>query len=86
MTVVILILTILNSAMLIFFTLKWFNETYTIVSKEAYDEIANYYLQYHDEEGNELNHELAGGVGTPYYGFFQDYLDDPGEEEEEENE
>lgn len=81
MITIIFILTVLNSAIMGYFLLKEFNENYTICKKEVYDAMADYYLQYHDEEGNELNHELAGGTGTPYYGFFQEYL----EEEEEGN-
>ena len=78
----ILFLTILNSIGFGYCIFRELKETYVICKKEVYDAMADYYLQYHDEQGNELTHELAGGTGTPYYGFFQDYLE---EEEEEEN-
>lgn len=79
----ILFLTILNSIGFGYCIFRELKETYVICKKEVYDAMADYYLQYHDEQGNELTHELAGGTGTPYYGFFQEQLE---EEEEEENE
>lgn len=80
----ILFLTILNSIGFGYCIFRELKETYVICKKEVYEEMANYYLQYHDEQGNELNHELVGGVGVPYQGFFQEYMDD--DEGEEENE
>ena len=76
------ICSLINLFVMGYFLIREFKDTYTIVKKEVYDAIAEYYLQYHDEQGNELTHELAGGTGTPYYGFFQEQL----EEEEEGNE
>lgn len=77
------ICSVINLFIMGYFLIREFKDTYTIVKKEVYDAMADYYLQYHDEQGNELTHELAGGTGTPYYGFFQDYIPDDGEEEEE---
>ena len=85
MITIILILTILNTIVLSYFVLQKFNETFTIVKTEVYQTLLDYWGEYHDEEGNELNHELAGGTGTPYYGFFKDEVDEE-EPEEEENE
>ena len=84
MITMIFILTVLNSIIMGYFLVREFKETYVICKKEVYDAMADYYLQYHDEDGNELNHELAGGTGTPYYGFFQEYMDDDEGEEEDE--
>jgi hypothetical protein len=85
MLTLILIFTILNFIGVVTYFIGKFNEKYVIEDREVYQAMADYYLQYHDEQGNELNHELAGGTGTPYYGFFQDYLEeDPDEEEEDE--
>lgn len=84
MLILILVLTIINTIGLTSILVQKFNDTFCIVKKELYDTLLDYWAEYHDEEGNELRHELAGGTGTPYYGFFQDYLEeDPGEEEEE---
>lgn len=79
----ILFLTILNSIGFGYCIFRELKETYVICKKEVYDAMADYYLQYHDEQGNELTHELAGGTGTPYYGFFQDYLEEEEEPDEE---
>lgn len=83
MITVIFILTFVNSLIMGYFLFRELKDTFVIVKKEVYDAMAEYYLQYHDDQGNELNHELAGGVGTPYYGFFQEYMDDDEEEEDE---
>lgn len=83
MMTIILILTVLNSIGIGFYFLQKLDEKFCIVKREVYDALLDYWGQYHDEDGKELNHELAGGVGTPYYGFFQDYIDNPDEGEEE---
>lgn len=84
MITVIFILTFINSLIMGYFLFRELKDTFVIVKKEVYDAMAEYYLQYHDEKGNELNHELAGGVGVPYEGFFQEYINEEGEEEENE--
>lgn len=83
MITLILILTLLNTVGLSFILINKFNETFTIVKREVYDELLNYWAEYHDESGNELDRELAGGVGVET-GFFREALYDEEEEEEDE--
>ena len=83
MITLILILTLLNTVGLSFILINKFNETFMIVKKEVYDELVNYWAEYHDESGNELDRELAGGVGVET-GFFRESLYDEEEEEEDE--
>lgn len=83
MITLILILTLLNTVGLFFILINKFNETFMIVKKEVYDELINYWAEYHDESGNELDRELAGGVGVET-GFFREALYDEEEEEEDE--
>ena len=83
MITLILILTLLNTVGLSFILINKFNETFIIVKKEVYDELINYWAEHHDESGNELDRELAGGVGTDI-GFFREALYDEEEEEEDE--
>jgi hypothetical protein len=83
MIIAIFILTLLNTVGLGFILINKFNETFMIVKKEVYDELINYWTEHHDDEGNELGQELAGGVGVET-GFFREELyDDEGEEEDE---
>ena len=84
MITLILILSILNFIGLLIAAIIYFKKNYVIYSKEVADEMANYYMEHHDEEGNEIARELAGGTGTPYYGFFQEYLDEGDDEPDEE--
>ena len=83
MITLILILTLLNTVGLSFILINKFNETFMIVKKEVYDELVNYWAEYHDESGNELDRELAGGVGVET-GFFREALYDEEEEGEDE--
>lgn len=83
MITLILILTLLNTVGLSFILINKFNETFMIVKKEVYDELVNYWAEYHDESGNELDRELAGGVGVET-GFFREALYDEEKEEEDE--
>lgn len=83
MIIAIFILTLLNTVGLSFVLINKFNETYMIVKKEVYTTLQDYWLEHHDDEGNELYQELAGGVGVET-GFFREELyDDEGEEEDE---
>lgn len=83
MIIAIFILTVLNTIILVGMLCKKFNDTFMIVKKEVYEALQDYYLEWHDEEGNEIGRELAGGVGTET-GFFREALeDDEGEEEDE---
>ncbi len=83
MITIILILTLLNTVGLSFMLINKFNETFEIVKKDVYDELLNYWAEYHDESGNEIQRELAGGVGVDT-GFFREALYDEEEEEEDE--
>lgn len=82
MIILIFILTLLNTIGLSFILINKFNETYMIVNKEVYTELQNYWLEYHDDEGNEVVSELAGGVGVDT-GFFREALYEEEEEEPE---
>ena len=83
MIIAIFILTLLNTVGLSFVLINKFNETYMIVKKEVYTALQDYWLEHHDDAGNELSRELAGGVGVET-GFFREELyDDEGEEEDE---
>lgn len=83
MITLILILTVLNTIGIAFHYIQKFKETYTICSKEVYDTLLEYWGEYHDEDGNEITRELAGGCGVET-GFFREALYDDEEEEEEE--
>lgn len=82
MITLILILTLLNTVGLGFILINKFNETFMIVKKEVYETLIEYWQEYHDDEGNELNRELAGGVGVDA-GFFREALYEDEEEEDE---
>lgn len=86
MITVLLILTILNSIGLAVILISKFKEKFVIVDLDTYNLLMEYWGEYHDENGNELSHELAGGTGIAV-GFGADYLEDdePDEEEEEGN-
>ena len=83
MIICIFILTLLNTIGLGFILINKFNETFMIVKKEVYTTLQDYWLEHHDDEGNELSQELAGGVGVET-GFFREELYDNEEEEEDE--
>ena len=83
MIATIFILTLINTVILIGMLIKKFNDTFLIVHREVYDELLNYWAEYHDDEGNEVGRELAGGVGVDT-GFFREELyEDEGEKEDE---
>lgn len=82
MLTVILILNLINFIGLLIAAIIYFKKNYVIYSKEVADEMTNYYLQYHDDQGNELTHELAGGVGVDT-GFFREALYEEEEQEDE---
>lgn len=83
MMITILILTVLNSIGIGFHFLQKFNDTFIITRREVYDVLLEYWQEYHDEEGNELERELAGGVGVET-GFFREALYEEEEEEQDE--
>ena len=83
MITIILILTLLNTVGLSFMLIYKFNETFEIVKKDVYDELLNYWAEYHDDAGNEIQRELAGGVGIDT-GFFREALYEEEEEPEDE--
>lgn len=83
MIICIFILTLLNTVGLGFILINKFNETFMIVKKEVYTTLQDYWLEHHDDEGNELGQELAGGVGVET-GFFREELYDGDDEEEDE--
>lgn len=78
----ILVLCIFNSIGICFYFVQQFNNTFCIVKKDVYEALIEYWTEYHDDEGNELTRELAGGCGTEA-GFFRESLYDDDEEEEE---
>ena len=82
MIIAIFILTLLNTVGLSFILINKFNETFIIVKKEVYAELQNYWLDNHDEHGEEIPKELAGGVGVET-GFFREELYEEEEEEPE---
>lgn len=83
MIATIFILTLINTSILIGMLIKKFNDTFTIVNREVYDTLLDYWSDNHDEEGNEIERELPGGVGVDT-GFFREELyEDEGEEEDE---
>ena len=83
MITIIFILTLLNTVGVATLLINKFNETYMIVKKEVYTELQDYWLENHDDEGNELQRELAGGVGVET-GFFREELYEEEEELEDE--
>lgn len=83
MLIVILILNIFNLLGLLTAAIIYFNKNYVICSKETYDLVFDYYLENHDENGNEIQQELAGGVGYDT-GFFREALYEEEEEPEDE--
>lgn len=83
MIAILLILTVLNSVGLSVILISKFKEKFTIIDLETYNLLLEFWGKYHDEEGNELDRELAGGCGTPA-GFFREALYDDDEEFEEE--
>lgn len=83
MLTVILILSILNSIGLGYILINKFKEKFIIVDIETYSTLLDYWAEHHDDEGNEIARELAGGTGIAV-GFGADYLEDDEEYEEEE--
>lgn len=83
MMILILILTLFNTIGMLFILVNKFNESFLIVKRDVYDTLLDYWGEYHDEDGNELRHELAGGVGVDT-GFFREALYDEEEEPEDE--
>lgn len=83
MLALLLILTLFNTiGLAVILTVK-FNETFKIVHLDLYNTLLEYWSEYHDDDGNELSRELAGGTGVAV-GFGADYLEDDEEEPEEE--
>lgn len=75
-----LLLTILNSIILIVFCLIYFKNNYTICDLETYNMLVKFYnahFEEYDEEGNPIKEDKAGG-----YGFFQEQLEEVNEDDE----
>ena len=83
METLILILSILNFIGLIIAGKIYFENHFVIIDIETWNTVGNFYNERHDEEGNEITQELAGGTGIAV-GFGADYLNDSEESEEEE--
>ena len=82
MITLLLILTVINTICLAVILISKFKEKFVIVDLDTYSTLLDYWADHHDDEGNELDQELAGGVGTPA-GFFREALYDDEEEEQE---
>ena len=83
MLIIIFILNLLNFVGLLTAAIIYFKKNYVICSKEVYNELLSYWQDNHDELGNELTRELAGGVGVDT-GFFREALYEEEEEQEDE--
>lgn len=83
MLIIIFLLNLLNFVGLLTAAIIYFNKNYVICNKELYDTLLEYWGETHDEEGNELTQELAGGVGCEA-GFFREALYEEEEEPEDE--
>lgn len=83
MLIIILILNLLNFVGLLTAAIIYFRKNYVICNKEVYNELLSYWQDNHDELGNELTRELAGGVGCET-GFFREALYEEEEEPEDE--
>lgn len=83
MEIIILILSVLNFIGLVIAGKIYFDNHYIIVDLDTWNTVGNFYNERHDDEGNEITQELAGGTGISV-GFGADYLNDPEEPEEEE--
>lgn len=73
-----LLLTILNTILIVLFGLKYFKDNYTIVSIQDWNTLANFYNDHadeYDEDGKPIKEEKAGGFG------FQTYIEEESEEE-----
>lgn len=77
------ILSIINTIGLAVILISKFKEKFVIVDLDVYTTLLDYWSEYHDDEGNEITRELAGGVGAEA-GFFRESLYDEDEEEEDE--
>lgn len=81
MVTLLLILTTLNTIGLGILLVQKFKEKFIILDIDTYQALGEFWNKYHDDEGNELERELAGGTGVPA-GFFREALYDEEEEEE----
>lgn len=75
-----LLLTILNSTILIVFCIIYFKNNYTICDLETYNMLVKFYnahFEEYDEQGNPIKEDKTGG-----YGFFQEQLIEEYEEDE----
>ena len=77
-----LLLTILNTILIVLLGLKYFKDNYTIVSIQDWNTLANFYNDHvdeYDEDGKPIKEEKAGGFG------FASYLEEEPEEDFEED-
>lgn len=74
-----MILTIINIVALILLVVGYFRGNYTIVNLETWNKLAHFYNKYSDGEGGIEVPELASGEG-----FFREYIDEVGDEEQDE--
>lgn len=70
-------LSCINTIILVGACVFYFKKNYTVLDNDTFQILADAYEELNSEEGE--SQEKAGGVG-----FFQEYLNDTNEEEEEE--
>lgn len=76
-----LILTVLNTIGMGVILYSKFKEKFVILDIDTYTALAEYWQENHDDDGNEVAQERAGGCG-----FFKECIDDNVDEDEEEEE
>ena len=77
-----LILSVINTIILIGISYKYFVDHYTVVTLEDWNKVANFYNAHYDEyddKGEPIPEEKVGG-----YGFFHDQIEEIDEDEQEE--
>lgn len=77
-----LILSVVNTIILIGVSYRYFIDHYTVVTLEDWNKVANFYNAHFDEyddNGEPIPEEKVGGCG-----FFQDQIEEIDEDEQEE--
>lgn len=77
-----LILSVVNTIILIGVSYKYFADHYTVVTLEDWNKVANFYNAHYDEyddNGEPIPEERAGGCG-----FFHDQIEEIDEDEQDE--
>ena len=74
-----LLLTILNTVLIVLLGLKYFKDNYTIVSTQDWNTLANFYndhFEEYDEDGKPIPEEKSGGFGFQVIDEQEEYNDD----------